>query len=88
MGCDCYHCVSELEVRDPSPNPLMGRLNRMFLCALCGNKRCPHAADHRNACTASNEPGQPGSLYENARVSGSPTPTIEAEITRLEEKGW
>lgn len=36
---------------------------RMILCATCGNKRCPHATDHRNACTGSNEPGQPGSAY-------------------------
>jgi hypothetical protein len=36
---------------------------RMVLCTTCGNKRCPHAADHRNACTNSNEPGQPGSNY-------------------------
>ncbi|WP_054487587.1 hypothetical protein [Achromobacter sp. 2789STDY5608621] len=25
---------------------------RMILCSICGDKRCPHAADHRNACTA------------------------------------
>lgn len=36
---------------------------RMVLCPTCGNKRCPHANDHRNACTGSNEPGQPGSAY-------------------------
>lgn len=36
---------------------------RMILCPICGNKRCPHATDHRNACTNSNEPGQPGSSY-------------------------
>jgi hypothetical protein len=36
---------------------------RMILCATCGNKRCPHATDHRNACTNSNEPGQVGSSY-------------------------
>jgi hypothetical protein len=39
-------------------------MGRMFLCAKCGNKRCPHAKDHRNECTNSNEPGQKGSLYE------------------------
>lgn len=33
------------------------------LCSLCGNKRCPHAANHLLECTRSNEPGQPGSLY-------------------------
>lgn len=36
---------------------------RMILCPTCGNKRCPHANDHRNACTGSNEPGQAGSAY-------------------------
>jgi hypothetical protein len=37
---------------------------RMFLCPTCGNKRCPKATDHRLKCTGSNEPGQPGSIYE------------------------
>lgn len=36
---------------------------RMALCPTCGNKRCPHATDHRNACTGSNDPGQAGSAY-------------------------
>lgn len=36
---------------------------RMIWCETCGNKRCPHANDHRNTCTNSNEPGQPGSAY-------------------------
>ena len=35
----------------------------MIVCPVCGNKRCPHASDHREACTASNEPGQVGSRY-------------------------
>lgn len=39
---------------------------RMVLCDQCGNKRCPHANDHRNACTNSNEAGQPGSAYPAA----------------------
>jgi hypothetical protein len=38
-------------------------MTRMIVCPRCGNKRCPHASDHRNACTNSNEPGQPGSVY-------------------------
>ena len=33
---------------------------RLHLCIECGNKRCPHATDHRNPCTGSNDPGQPG----------------------------
>lgn len=36
---------------------------RFFVCPECGNKRCPRANDHRNACTGSNAPGQDGSAY-------------------------
>ena len=36
---------------------------RFVVCPDCGNKRCPRANDHRNACTRSNEPGQEGSAY-------------------------
>lgn len=36
---------------------------RFVECPDCGNKRCPRANDHRNACTGSNEPGQEGSAY-------------------------
>ncbi|HCM9308966.1 TPA: DUF550 domain-containing protein [Enterobacter kobei] len=39
---------------------------RFVVCPECGNKRCPHANDHRNACTRSNEPGQEGSAYPAA----------------------
>ncbi|MGV4207664.1 hypothetical protein [Citrobacter freundii] len=39
---------------------------RFVVCPECGNKRCPHANDHRNACTGSNEPGQVGSAYPAA----------------------
>ncbi|WP_237767051.1 hypothetical protein [Enterobacter hormaechei] len=39
---------------------------RFVVCPECGNKRCPHANDHRNACTGSNEPGQEGSAYQAA----------------------
>lgn len=35
----------------------------MVVCSECGNKRCPKASWHENACTGSNEPGQPGSAY-------------------------
>lgn len=47
----------------------------MRVCATCGNKRCPGAADHRNTCTGSNEPGQPGSMY--ADPPPVPTPTLK-----------
>jgi len=59
--CQCFRCSQKPEAIANTPPALAFR---MFLCAICGNKRCPHAADHRNACTGSNEPGQPGSLYE------------------------
>lgn len=36
---------------------------RFVVCPDCGNKRCPRANDHRNACSGSNEPGQEGSGY-------------------------
>lgn len=52
---DCIRCW-EAEGADPFSR-------RMFTCPKCGNKRCPKATDHRNDCTASNEPGQPGSDY-------------------------
>jgi hypothetical protein len=52
--CTCEACM-------PQGSPLEGM--RMILCAICGNKRCPHATDHRKECTNSNEPGQPGSSY-------------------------
>lgn len=39
---------------------------RFVVCPDCGNKRCPHANDHRNACTGSNELGQIGSAYPAA----------------------
>lgn len=39
---------------------------RFVVCPECGNKRCPHANDHRNACTGSNEPGQVDSAYPAA----------------------
>ncbi len=39
---------------------------RFVVCPECGNKCCPHANDHRNDCTGSNEPGQVGSTYPSA----------------------
>lgn len=51
-NCDCHSC-----------QPITMANNRMIVCATCGNKRCPHANDHRNACTGSNDPGQAGSAY-------------------------
>ena len=54
-GCSCHTC-----------RPVTFTDMRFVACPECGNKRCPHANDHRNACTGSNEPGQEGSAYPAA----------------------
>ncbi|HFG3846456.1 TPA: hypothetical protein ACGG59_002015 [Escherichia coli] len=53
--CSCHAC-----------RPVTFADSRFVACPECGNKRCPHANDHRNACTGSNEPGQEGSAYPAA----------------------
>lgn len=58
--CWCFDCIKDMK-EDGWPLTL----TRMILCPLCGNKRCPHATNHNNPCTNSNEPGQPGSRYSN-----------------------
>jgi hypothetical protein len=73
-------CISERQEREgacwcETCRPITMDDMRMILCPTCGNKRCPHATDHRNACTGSNEPGQPGSSYEHCRR----TPASEGE---------
>lgn len=59
--CGCWRCHE-------------GRGDRimfMILCPDCGNKRCPRANDHDNECTGSNDPGQPGSAYEEGSGAAS-----------------
>ncbi|WP_226876149.1 hypothetical protein [Enterobacter ludwigii] len=53
--CWCHTC-----------RPVTFADSRFVVCPDCGNKRCPHANDHRHACTKSNEPGQEGSAYPAA----------------------
>lgn len=52
--CQCYECIK---------HDLHKVLSTMVVCTNCGNKRCPHATDHRLGCTNSNDPGQLGSRY-------------------------
>ena len=59
---------------DMDKNWLTGR-TRMALCPQCGNKRCPRATHHDNACTGSNEPGQRGSSWEHVQPSSASKPT-------------
>lgn len=53
-NCGCYMCLS---------STVSMYQTRMILCPECGNKRCPKATHHKNACTGSNESGQVGSRY-------------------------
>jgi DNA-directed RNA polymerase subunit RPC12/RpoP len=60
--CNCHRCIKEFDLSDGYGFKLSA--TRMIVCPDCGNKRCPKASDHRLACTDSNEPGQPGSIYQ------------------------
>jgi hypothetical protein len=60
--CECRKCLEGVTV-ETGFGPIPVTMTRMIVCSKCGNKRCPHANDHRNACTGSNEPGQLGSAY-------------------------
>ena len=59
--CECRRCLKERDARDECGWPILA--TRMILCPICGNKRCPHATDHRLVCTNSNDVGQSGSEY-------------------------
>lgn len=74
--CPCNRCAQEAMDADGG-SPFDPRLVRMFCCVQCGNKRCPHATDHRLSCTGSNEAGQEGSSYGpplKSAASASPLP--------------
>jgi hypothetical protein len=53
--CDCRGCIAD---RGDKIGGLPRLMCEMIVCAECGNKRCPHADNHQNACTVSNERGQ------------------------------
>lgn len=72
--CWCYCCDRN---NTTTFTPFSFRM-RMNVCPDCGNKRCPRATDHNNACTGSNEPGQEGSLY--AAISTEP---LDVRVARL-----
>lgn len=59
--CLCHACIKEHDIRSPSMPYAALSVSIMIVCEICGNKRCPHANDHRNECTRSNEPNQVGS---------------------------
>jgi hypothetical protein len=59
--CICHKCIKENNLTNEAGWPLSSCV--MIVCDICGNKRCPKASDHALACTNSNAPGQPGSIY-------------------------
>ncbi|ROZ86929.1 hypothetical protein EF096_01830 [Pseudomonas neustonica] len=60
-GCgNCHKCYKGRPLW-PS-GPLV--LDRMIVCPICGNKRCPKATDHELPCSGSNSLGQPGSIHQ------------------------
>lgn len=73
--CGCWKCV---EARSE-------RIWWMIVCSLCGNKRCPHAADHTLDCTGSNDTGQSGSAYEHG--SGATTARRMTPLTPPDLEG-
>jgi hypothetical protein len=89
--CGCRRCLDESKAEI---NGIPATSAMMILCAICGNKRCPHANDHRNVCTYSNEPGQPGSAYPrwpevhgNAPISApaaQPAQPASAPVTSID----
>lgn len=60
---------------------------RFVVCPDCGNKRCPRANDHRNACTGSNEPSQEGSAYpDTPQLPGSEPATVPGKWIPVSER--
>lgn len=75
-GCWCRTC-----------RPMVLNDMRFVVCPDCGNKRCPRANDHRNACTGSNEPGQEGSARPDTPQSpGSEPATVPGKWIPVSER--
>jgi len=53
--CKCLKCT---RARGDKIGGLPLENCQMIVCQICGNKRCPHAEDHRYKCTGSNAPDQ------------------------------
>jgi hypothetical protein len=66
MKCDCYKCTQLRIDYHLSRDDIEMAIQEIHfhVCPFCGNKRCPKASNHDLACTNSNEPGQPGSIYQ------------------------
>jgi len=71
--CNCLRCLRE---RDERIDGQSIETCQMIICPTCGCKRCPHATDHRNTCTGSNDVGQIGSLYGTSPPDLAPAPAM------------
>ena len=69
--CRCETCVPQGDFNHPENV-------RMIVCGTCGNKRCPRAFNHLNACTNSNDVGQKGSSWEHV-LPFFPKPAVDIE---------
>lgn len=78
--CGCLQCLRD---RKETVHGLPMEMCRMIVCEYCGNKRCPHATDHRNACTNSNEPKQ-----QSVREFVQSSPPISSETVRAFTKNF
>ena len=89
--CGCKRCLTE---RDERVHGIPAVLTRMVVCPACGDKRCPRAEDHRNACTTlprlflpglkvTIEPALP--MHEAIRLGEELAPKVEAW---LREQGY
>lgn len=63
-ACGCWKCSQEYVKLGDGPSALF-MPTRFIVCSDCGNKRCPKATHHDNACSGSNDPGQVGSRFES-----------------------
>ncbi len=61
---------------------------RFVVCPECGNKRCPRANDHRNACTGSNAPGQDSRAAMQSAGALTNEGTIHAGNSPATPDGW
>lgn len=47
-ACACRSCLRARDARDASGWPIL--LGTFIVCLECGDKRCPKASDHAQAC--------------------------------------
>jgi hypothetical protein len=80
--CPCEAC---LKLLPPDAYPVPHHRRIMVLCPTCGNKRCPHAADHRYECSGSNEPNQVPKLIGETPVAEPSNRFIETDWLIIEQ---